>query len=434
MVKVLGFHINSIEMKITLTHDKIIAISKLCNSLMKEQYITIRFLAKVIGNIVACFPAVTFGQLYYRQLEHIKVKELSFNRGNYDALIRVPNVMKTIMQWWIDNLHDSHVYINKGNPELTIETDASLTGWGASCLDQHTGGAFVQDDIGDTLNINALELKAIQFGILAFQETITQYRHILVKTDNTTAVAYIKNMGGKKKECNQIAREIWLWCMKNNIWITITHIPGVDNVIADFESRKVNDRTEWMLDPIVFNLINNIWGPLTIDVFASRTNTQLHRYISWKPDPYALYIDAFTVSWNNELFYAFPPFSMINSCLQKIQQEETTGVFVCPLWTTQQWFPVIMMMLIEEPYLLPKAPELLQLAHKPQELHPLLPKMRMMVCLLSGDHTKTSNFRRKLSTPLWHHGDREPEHNITQPSRNGQSFVIKERLVFMHQL
>jgi len=103
--------------------------------------------------------------------------------------------------------------------------------------------------------------------------------------------------------------------MENDVWLTITHIPGVENITADYESRKINDRTEWMLDTGVFNKINNIWGPLSLDLFASRTNSQLYRYVSWKPDPYALYIDAFTGIWNNEYFFAFPPFSLIGSCL-----------------------------------------------------------------------------------------------------------------------
>jgi len=434
LVKVLGFHLDSINMKITLTEDKISAITLLCKQLKESNVITIRFLAKVIGNLVACFPAVTYGQLYYRQLEHIKVKELSFNKGNYDAKLRVPTSVKSIMTWWINNLDRSSVYINKGNPELIIETDASLTGWGAACLNKHTGGAFVAEDIGDTLNINLLELKAIKFGILAFQDTIRKHRHILVKSDNTTAVAYVKNMGGKKRECNEIAKDIWLWCMKYNIWLTITYIPGVDNVTADYESRKINDRTEWMLDPRVFTKINHRWGPLTIDLFASRTNSQLYRYVSWKPDPYALYIDAFTGIWNNELFYAFPPFSMIGSCLQKIEQERATGVFVCPLWTTQPWFPVAMMMLVDDPHLLPKSTTLLQLAHKPGEVHPLFPKMRTLVCKLSGDHTRSNNYRQKLWTSSWHHGDREHGSSMLQQSTDGLNFAIKGKLVYIRQM
>ena len=433
-VTVLGFNIDSINMLITLTKDKIVTITALCKRLQCSRTITIRFLAKVIGNLVACFPAVTYGQMNYRQLDYIKIKELNRNGGNYDAIMNVPNSMCLTMKWWIQNLAKSSVRINKGNPQLIIETDASLTGWGAACQEEHTGGAFTDEDMGEYLSINLLELKAIQFGILAFQEKILPLDHILIKTDNTTAIAYIRNMGGKKGGCNQVAREIWQWCMVHNIWLSVTHIPGIENVMADYESRKVNDRTEWMLDPEVFMDINKLWGPLTIDLFASRTNCQITRYAAWRPDPYAIYIDAFTFDWANEYFYAFPPFSVIGTCLQKIEQNRATGVLVCPLWPTQPWFPTLMMMLINDPYMLPNSSNLLRLAHKQQQVHPMYPQLTMLVCNLSGEHTRVSNYQRGLLTSSCRRGDLEQGNSMQHRSGSGQHFVIKDRLVYIHRL
>ena len=62
--------------------------------------------------------------------------------------------------------------------------------------------------------------------------------------DNTCAVAYIKNMGGSHSvECNDVAKRIWQWCKMNDVWITITHIPGKQNVEADKLSRNFHDNT-----------------------------------------------------------------------------------------------------------------------------------------------------------------------------------------------
>lgn len=56
-------------------------------------------------------------------------------------------------------------------------------------------------------------------------------------------------MGGTKSEiCNFKGREIWLLADKNNIWLLAVHVPGVDNIIADKESRLKRDETEWMLN------------------------------------------------------------------------------------------------------------------------------------------------------------------------------------------
>ena len=40
-------------------------------------------------------------------------------------------------------------------------------------------------------------------------------------------------------------------------------------------------------------------------------------------------------------FYAFPPFSVIAACLQKIEQDQATGVLLVPIWWTQPWFSCI---------------------------------------------------------------------------------------------
>ena len=39
-------------------------------------------------------------------------------------------------------------------------------------------------------------------------------------------------------------------------------------------------------------------GPLCIDLFVSQTNHQLPEYCSWRPDPTAMAVDAFSVSWS----------------------------------------------------------------------------------------------------------------------------------------
>ena len=48
-----------------------------------------------------------------------------------------------------------------------------------------------------------------------------------------------------------------------------------------------------------------------IDLCTSRLNKQLHRYVSWMPDPDALYIDAMPIGLENQFVYLFSPFSMI---------------------------------------------------------------------------------------------------------------------------
>ena len=70
----LGFLINSVTMTIKLTRDKAADIKNVCKNLLNKSKPTIREVAKVIGKMVASFPEVMHGPLYYRARERIKLR------------------------------------------------------------------------------------------------------------------------------------------------------------------------------------------------------------------------------------------------------------------------------------------------------------------------------------------------------------------------
>ena len=117
---------------------------------------------------------------------------------------------------------------------------------------------------------------------------------VLLRMDNTTAVTYVNKLGGTvSPKLNTIVRELWLWCMNRDITLIAEHLPGVLNTIVDQESRVMRDRSDRMLNPRIFNKIQQKWGPLKVDMFASRLTTQLKRFFSWRLDPEAEALDAF---------------------------------------------------------------------------------------------------------------------------------------------
>ena len=105
--------------------------------------------------------------------------------------------------------------------------------------------------------------------------------------------------------------------------VYLYHIPSADND-ADCTSRKFNDQIEWQLNPVLFGKIAEVFENPNLDLFASRLNKQLPLYVSWKPDPGAQYIDAFSFNWSSIYMYAFPPFSLIGRVLQKIRADQAS--------------------------------------------------------------------------------------------------------------
>lgn len=90
-----------------------------------------------------------------------------------------------------------------------------------------------------------------------------------------------------------------------------------------------------------------------IDFFATHINAQLPAYVSWKPDPSALYTNASTMDWASKYFYTFPPFSIISRVLQKIQGDKTMAMVILPLWPTQVSFKTALHLFAVTPVLLP---------------------------------------------------------------------------------
>ena len=100
----LGFVLNSVEMTVSISPEKAAKIKTNCQNLILQKHFSIRDLARVIGQIVACFPGTKFGPLYYRQLEKLKSKALKQAAGNYDAKTCLTNEAKKDLEWWINNV------------------------------------------------------------------------------------------------------------------------------------------------------------------------------------------------------------------------------------------------------------------------------------------------------------------------------------------
>ena len=77
---------------------------------------------------------------------------------------------------------------------------------------------------------------------------------VLLKSDNVTTIAYINRLGGTRSQVLvNISKELWLWCLQRGIALKAQHLPGKENLNADFMSRHLRDRTNWILNPALFD-------------------------------------------------------------------------------------------------------------------------------------------------------------------------------------
>ena len=297
------------------------------------------------------------------------------------------------LEWWLSNSsqHNGRP-LQIGQWDLTIESDASKKGWGASCQGVNTGGPWsVQER---THHINYLELLA---AFLALKPFAFKQRAMLVllRLDNITAIAFLSRMGSTHSPLlSTLAVEIWNWCIKRNLTIHAEHLPGVENVRADWESRHRTDSSDWKLNRDVFLQLEKKLGPFSVDMFASRTNAQLPLYCSWRLDPAAVTVDALSISWKDHHPYMFPPFVLIPRCLSKLQEEKVTATLIAQVWI---WFPQLLRSLIDLPILLPPTQNFV--TNPEDQSHPMAMEGHLPLATwpVSGDPTTQKDFRIELS-------------------------------------
>ncbi|XP_063991173.1 uncharacterized protein LOC135169803 [Diachasmimorpha longicaudata] len=201
---------------------------------------------------------------------------------------------------------------------------SSKSGWGACNEIRKIHGFWSERE--QRMHINFLELLTIKIALRELTSELSNCK-ILIRVDNTTAISYLNKMGSTKvQKYNQLAREIWQWAEYKKLILIASYIPSKKNKVADRLSRIKNIDTEWELNEVSFQQILRTFGKPKIDLFASQKNAKCERYISWKPESKALYIETFTIQWSNVFFDAFPPFPLILKTLAKIRREEVYGI------------------------------------------------------------------------------------------------------------
>ena len=290
------------------------------------------------------------------------------------------------ISWWKKNIFKAFKPIRYPKISIIIYTDASLEGWGASMGNVSTGGAWLPDE--KLMHINVLELKAILLALKSFVKT--SHKHIKIMSDNTTTIHCISKMGASHSmECHHEVLKICEWAIIYKIHLSAANIPGKRNTVADKKSRSNHIDTEWLLQSKFLNLaLEHLYFKPETDLFATNINTQFGKYAAFRPDPVAMYIDAFSIDWSDLKFYTFSLISVMPRVLSEVMQDNAEGIRVVPFWPTQVWYPVLLKMMVSTTILLNSRKSLLVLTQTSNLVHPMWKRISMLVVHLSGSFQK----------------------------------------------
>ena len=126
-----------------------------------------------------------------------------------------------------------------------VMTDACLSGWGAVWQGRTAQGQWLARNHA---HINVLEFRAVQLALNHFLPQL-RGKHVLVRSDNRSAVAQINHQGGtRSSRLLRVSRNLLAWAYPRLASVQAVFIPGQRNQVADFLSRQKHVGSLWPTD------------------------------------------------------------------------------------------------------------------------------------------------------------------------------------------
>ena len=159
---------------------------------------------------------------------------------------------------------------------------------------------------------------------------------VKVFSDNKNVKSVLLN-GSRKTDIQGSVLALHDVCEKENITLSPEWIPREGNELADYLSR-CQDCDSWQISIKVFNKLNSILGPYTIDRFASHLNSKCKRFNSrwWVPGTEA--VDAFSQFWGQDENWLVPPPRLVSMCIDKMIAERANGTLIVPMWKSSAFW------------------------------------------------------------------------------------------------
>ena len=120
------------------------------------------------------------------------------------------------------------------------------------------------------------------------------------------------------------------------------HLPGYLNVLADQESRLSPVSTEWMIDPVIFQLVWGRYTPKRVKgcaLFDTRFNNQLENFVSHFPVAQAVAFNALSIIWDRwDAGFLCPPIPRLDEVMSRLMLYKGGGVLIAPMFAGAPWF------------------------------------------------------------------------------------------------
>ena len=332
----LGMHWDSVEGTLRVSQRRVDKILRTINELTSADVVTIRKLHSFVGQIISLGPVV--GNLTRLSTRNCQVKISQAHHE--DDIIKLDNLCLSEIEFWKSNASKRNVrylFVSTRVNKIVCG-DASAVGSGAIlCNDIHTAHKN-WTEVEAKRSSTWRELDTILFAISSFLPIVSNSQ-LKIFTDSQSA-ARIVEVGSMKVDLHSLAIDIFNICINNNVRLEVEWIPRTMNDKADFVSRLI-DLDDWMISDKFFSIINDTWGPFSVDCFASYYNAKVSRFFSRFWNPNTAGVDALAQDWSKENCLLVPPVLLIPSVLRHLYLCKGRGALVFPWWPSSPFWPLL---------------------------------------------------------------------------------------------
>lgn len=354
----LGVFVDYRAASLFVSDSRLSTASKACAELLAQETTQVREVQVLLGHL-SFFSAAHQGLSLFRRALDLWVAEHSEEetatltletRGELDFF-------REALPTWA---HRSFKLLPFAN--CTVVTDAAEEAWAGIVV---SGGAvlFAAFDPLPPELIGSSSLARELFALLSFFRLCKDKfnladRRVQVQMDNKGASFLVKKSKAKSKDTIEIMRELLNLQEYSNTYLVVDWRERTDNLISLVDSisklqppyektltssvlsavfshqgppRDSRGKSEWSLSKGLFDSVCEwAWGRgerPDVDLFATAFNRQTPSFCSrfFSPDSLG---NAFSLDWSGRRLYAFPPFSQIPNCLEKLSASNNLSLLL----------------------------------------------------------------------------------------------------------
>ena len=148
------------------------------------------------------------------------------------------------------------------------------------------------------------ERKAVCLALEAFASRLSGSK-VVWYSDNQNAASILLN-GSRKADLELLALQAFHICLQFRISLDPKWIPRDLNSRADLMSSLI-EFDDYELNDVIFQGLDELWGPHTVDRFICNYNARLPRFNSRFFQPGSEVVDAFCQDWRFNNNWLCPP-------------------------------------------------------------------------------------------------------------------------------